>query len=96
MGALFGGGQQQAPPPVQQVSAPVRRVAPTGPQLAPGQSVPGGPVVPPRVETEEERRNRLLRAQNNTILGDSGVFNDAAGNSVDSGANDGVGGAGEA
>ena len=90
MGALFGGGSVQAAPAPAAVAAPVKKVAPTGPQLAPGQSVPGGPVGPVKVETEEERRNRLLRSSN-TVLGDSTTFSDAPGNAVGGPGSDGVG-----
>lgn len=90
MGSLFGGssGGYSAPAPqVQRAPAPVR-AAPTGPQLAPGQSVPGGPVTILPVETEDERRRRLLAAQaNSTVLGDS-----YAGLGGGDGGNAGVGG----
>jgi len=85
MGSLFsgggGGGGGGAPAPVIiQAPTPVVPVAPSGPQLAPGQTYPGGPIgaIPaPRAaavqsgigeETEDMRRWRRLLG-GNTILG---------------------------
>lgn len=104
MGSLFGGnsggggGSYQAPAPQVQ-RAPVRQ-APSGPQLAPGQSTPGGPVTVLPVETEEERRRRLLAAQANaTILGDSfsnGMGGDGSAGGAASAGDGGDGGGGGA
>lgn len=96
MGAMFttgSVGNNAMPAPIVAAATPA---APRGPQLAPGQQVPGGPVMPG--ETEEERQRRLLAARmNSTILGDpelgwgnsgdgAGANGTASGNSASGGA----------
>lgn len=82
MGQLFGGGGGgSAPAPVIiQAPTPAVPVAPFGPQLAPGQTYPGGPIGPipsaagpaagvPDQESEDMKRWRRLMGGGNTILG---------------------------
>lgn len=107
MGALFGGGGGggSAPAPVIiQAPTPVVPVAPRGPQLAPGQTYPGGPIGPIPApagaggvggnlddESEDMKRWRRMLG-NNTILGDYGGSADGnAGNAVGGNANSGPG-----
>jgi len=78
MGAIFGGGGGGAP--VIMPAAPVTPVAPSGPQLAPGQQRPGGPIVPiaaagPSYETYDDRLRRL---SNLSILGGGDAGNTTA------------------
>lgn len=85
MGQLFsgggGGGGGSAP-----AAVVMPKVAPSGPQLAPGQQYPGGPAGP--VETDEQRKRRLAMLNQNVIqLGD-------AGGALGSGGTDGSSGVG--
>ena len=92
MAGLFGGGSP-SPPAVIQTPATVIPVAPKGPQLAPGQRYPGGPIerggaiiAAPMasVEDEEERRRRNSILQLDVLGGDgssSGAADAGAGDS---------------
>lgn len=104
-----GGGGGAAPvmtAPAAVAPVVVKKQPTSGPQLAPGQRVPGGPilpiepeaVMPPIGEDEETRRMRLLAAQRATILGEDmswfgGSANGDSGGAADAGPGDGAGSA---
>lgn len=95
MAGLFGGAP--SPPAVIQTPATVIPVAPKGPQLAPGQKYPGGPIerapviIAPvaAVEDEDERRRRLSIIGADYYMGGDGGSSGAA----DAGAGDSSGAA---
>jgi len=108
MAGLFGGGggggvQMMAAPTIADPAPVVKKKATAGAQLAPGQRVPGGPILPPDPvstgavdEDEEQRRLRLLAARAQTILGDDlSVLGGSADGAASSGTGDGAAGGGD-